>query len=104
MHTPPPPHPPTLYRWYMEKIKTHIPVSVQVCEEVNSDSIILMKSLLTGSDRNKGKCIKGIQEMRKEGIGVWQTLQKINERRKQNLQLCVCFVSFTLTLLSQNTC
>lgn len=60
MH-PPTPHP-ALYRWDMDK--THIPVSVQVCEELNSDPITLMKSLLTERDRNKGKCVKGKEEER----------------------------------------
>lgn len=82
MHPPPPPHPPTLYRWYMEKIKNHIPVSVQVCEEVNSDSIMLMKSFLTGSDSNKGKCIKGIQGRR----AVEKTDQSVSDTEENKQQ------------------
>lgn len=37
------------------------------CDEVNSDSIILMKSVLTKYDRNKGTCKKTrkVEEMRK---------------------------------------
>lgn len=50
-----------------EKEKSTFFVSVLACEEVNSDSIILMKRLLVKCDRNKGKCkkIEEVQEMRK---------------------------------------
>lgn len=61
---PPTPH---MIQMAHGKDKTHIPVSVQVCEEVNSDSIKLMKSLLTESDRNKEKCTKGIEGGRDVG-------------------------------------
>lgn len=67
--------------------KTHIPVSVQVCEELNTDSITLMKGLLTQSDRNKGKCIKGIQGRRDVGGGskcVRQEKKKPKDEVTQN--------------------
>lgn len=68
------------------KDKIHIPVSVQVCEEVNSDSITLMKSLLIESDRNKGKCIKGIQGRRdvgENGSNESDTEENKQEKKKQ---------------------
>lgn len=61
------PRPPYIIQMAHGKDKTHIPVSVQVSGEGNRDSIRLMKSLLTVSDRNKGKCIKGIQGRRDVG-------------------------------------
>lgn len=73
----------------MKKIKTHIPVSVQVCEEVNSDSIMLMKSFLTGSDRNKGKCVKGIQGRRaveKMDLSVSDTEENKQQEKKQKAE------------------
>lgn len=50
--------------------KTNFSVSALACDEVNSDSIILMKSVLARCDRNKKESVKKIHEaekMRKMG-------------------------------------